>query len=549
MITLMGTGIYGGIAIGKLRFFHREDSAVPRRTVSDTESECEAYVKASLQAISELKDMYQKALREIDEESAAIFEIHSMMLEDTDFQNEILGLIRGERVNAEYAVYTVSCLFSEGFEKMEDPYMNARAADIRDISHRLLTILSGKNPQKFSVDEGNIICAEDLTPSEVMELSRKKIAAFITANGSSSSHTAILAKSMGIPSVIGVGSDLMTLTDGADTIVDGFSGSVYISPDKDTKRKMSNKLIDERNRKALLEQYKGLDNVTLDGRRIEIYANIQSLYELQAAIDNDAGGIGLFRSEFIYLDRTDLPSEDGQFEIYRAVIEGIRGKKVIIRTLDIGADKKADYFQFEHEDNPALGFRAIRMCLSHPEIFKPQLRAILRASVYGNASVMFPMICSLPELSRVLSLLRETRAELDARKIPYSKELEVGIMIETPAAAIISDKLAPLVDFFSIGTNDLTQYTLALDRQNRKLDGFFDPHHEAIMRLIETTVKNAHSHGKWVGICGELAADLTLTESFLQMGVDELSVSPTFVLPLRDKIRNTDLGEISGNKG
>lgn len=548
MITLSGKGVYGGIAMGKLCFFHREESEIRLRRVKDTDAELSRYERALSEAAAELDSLYKTALREIDEESAAIFEIHGMMLGDEDMKGEIVGLIRNDRVNAEYAVARASADFSAAFEAMDDPYMQARAADIRDISNRLISILTGRSEREISLSGGNIICADDLTPSETMQLDRDKVSAFVTAKGSASSHTAILAKSLGIPAVLDVGEDLLTLTDGAEAIVDGFSGKVYILPDEKTTAALTEKMEGDIKRKALLEEYKGLDNVTVDGKRIDVFANIQGLRELQSVISNDAGGIGLFRSEFLYLDRSDFPDEEEQYKVYSAVLEGMKGKKVVIRTLDIGADKQVDYFGLEKEDNPALGLRAIRICLSHPHVFRPQLRALLRSSVHGRLAIMFPMICSRRELEMTMEIVDSVRTELDAEGLPYSRDTEFGIMIETPAAAIISDLLAPMVDFFSIGTNDLSQYTLALDRQNRRLEPFFDPHHEAIMRLIEFTAESAHRHGKWVGICGELGSDTSLTERFLRMGIDELSVSPTFVLPLRDKIRKTDLSR-SGRKG
>lgn len=541
MITLSGKGVYGGIAIGKLSFFHRSAEEIHRRTVESADAELNRYRSARDEAIAALDELYRKTRLQIGEEGAQIFQIHTMMLEDEDYDSNITELITKEKVNAEYAIFKTSEHFSKQFESMEDTYMQARAADIRDISNRLITLLSGKEAERVSISDGNIICADDLTPSEAMQLDQDRIAAFVTSEGSTISHTAILSRSMGIPAVIDVGEDLMTLTDGAEAIVDGFCGKVYISPDEETTSLMTKKLAEDRKRKELLEQYRGLDNVTLDGKRIDLFANIQSLRELQLAISNDAGGIGLFRSEFLYLDRSDFPDEEEQFEVYRTVLEKMKGKKVVIRTLDIGADKQVGYFGLEKEENPALGLRAIRICLTRPEIFRPQIRALLRASVYGKLSIMFPMISSVSELRQIKDVVSRIGDELEREGIPYSKDTELGIMIETPAAAIISDRLAPLVDFFSIGTNDLTQYTLALDRQNRKLSAFFDAHHEAVMRLIEFTAKSAHEHGKWVGICGELGADTELTERFLRMGIDELSVSPSYILPLRDKIRKTKL--------
>lgn len=546
MITLKGKGVFGGIAIGRLSFFHRVTDEIRKRTVADTKKEIERYEKAKKRAAKELSELYHTALKEIDAESATIFEIHGMMLDDEDYNGKIIELIEKEHINAEFAVNEAGKRFSREFESMDDAYMQARGADIRDISNRLIICLMGTSAEEISTTESAIVCADDLTPSEAMRLDKEKTVAFVTAKGSASSHTAILSRSMGIPAVLDVGEDILTLSDGAEAIVDGFSGTVYILPDEETKRIMTSRYNDEKKRHQLLEEYKGLDNVTVDGKRIELFANIQSLRELSAVLSNDAGGIGLFRSEFLYLDRPSLPDEDEQFEVYRQVLEKMEGRKVIIRTLDIGADKQAKSLGLEQEANPAMGLRAIRICLSRPDIFKPQLRALYRASVYGRLGIMCPMISSLEELRQVRGIIAEVKDELRQEGHPFSEDTEFGIMIETPAAAIISDILAQYVDFFSIGTNDLTQYTLALDRQNRRIEDFFIPHHEAVMRLIQFTVDSAHKYGKWVGICGELGADLSLTERFLRMGIDELSVSPSYILPLRDKIRKTDLGVMKG---
>ena len=542
MITLSGKGVYGGIAIGRVSFFRRSGRDVSRHTVSDPEVELDRFRRAKEQALSQLEELYEKARRDIGESGAQIFEIHRMMLEDDDYNDSVVNTVRTERVNAEYAISTAADNFSMVFSSMDDPYMQARAADIRDISNRLISALAGEPvPREPISGERRIVCADDLAPSETMQLDRESVSAFVTAEGSVNSHTAILARTMGIPAVVDVGEELLRAEDGTEVIVDGFTGQVYLSPDPDTQRRMTRKLEEDQKAKCLLQKYKGMDNVTLDGTRIDIFANIQGLREVGAALVNDAGGIGLFRSEFLYLDRTDFPDEEEQFQVYKTVLQSMGGKKVVIRTLDVGADKQVGYFGLDKEENPALGMRAIRICLSHPEIFRPQLRALLRASVFGRLAIMFPMVTSVSEVERILQAVEEVKHELRGEGVAYSGDTEFGIMIETPAAAIISDRLAPLVDFFSIGTNDLTQYTLALDRQNRSVSAFFDPHHEAVLRLIQTAADNAHSYGKWIGICGELGADLSLTETFLRMGIDELSVSPTYILRLRDRIRNTDL--------
>ena len=542
MITVSGKGVYGGIAIGHISFFRRAGLDVRRHTVSDEEAELRRFCRAREQAIADLRALHEKALHDIGESGAQIFEIHRMMLEDDDYNDSVTHTIRTEKVNAEYAVHTASENFSMVFSSMEDPYMQARAADIRDISNRLITALGGKRSDAVVPDgEARIICADDLAPSETMQLDRARVCAFITAEGSVNSHTAILARTMGIPAVVDVGPELMDVADGTLAVVDGFTGQIYLSPDPTTLQTMARRMEKDRQAKALLQKYKGMENVTLDGKRIEIFANIQGLKEVGAALLNDAGGIGLFRSEFLYLDRTSFPDEEEQFQVYKTVLQSMAGKKVVIRTLDIGADKQAAYFGLDKEENPAMGMRAIRICLTRPDIFRPQLRALLRASVFGKLAIMFPMITSEGEVREILRTVDELKRELDRKRIPYAPDTEFGLMIETPAAALISDRLAPLVDFFSIGTNDLTQYTLALDRQNRSISQFFDPHHEAVLRLIDIATKNAHRHGKWIGICGELGADTQLTETFLRMGIDELSVSPSYILHLRDQISNMDL--------
>ena len=544
MKVLSGKGVYGGIAIGKISLFHRKKQSVRRYTVSDGEEEIRRFREAKALAKRELTLLYEKAVRDIGESGAQIFEIHGMMLEDDDYTDAVLHAIRTEQVNAEYAVATAAENFSMVFSSMDDPYMQGRAADIRDISHRLVRILEGRGEEQVVPgEEQRIICADDLSPSETMRLDREQVAAFVTADGSVNSHTAILARTMGIPAVVAVGKDMLDAMDGELVVVDGFSGKVYLSPDDRTLGKMEERRREDQKEKNLLQKYKGMENVTLDGRRIDIFANIQGLREVGAALLHDAGGIGLFRSEFLYLDRRSFPTEEEQFQVYRTVLQSMGGKKVVIRTVDIGADKQVGYFGLDREENPAMGMRGIRICLHRPTVFRTQLRALLRASVFGRLSVMFPMIVSTFEVEQALSLAEQVRKELDREGIPYSKETEWGIMIETPAAALISDRLAPLVDFFSIGTNDLTQYTLAMDRQNKSIAAMIDPHHEAVMRLIRMTVENAHKAGKWVGICGELGADGALTEEFLRMGVDELSVPPAYVLRLRDRIRNMDLSE------
>ncbi len=546
MITLSGQGVFGGIAIGQITLFRRNGRDVSRHAITDPEAELERFRRAKERAILELDELYEKAVKDIGENGAQIFEIHRMMLEDDDYNDSVIHAIRTERINAEYAVSVASDNFSMVFSSMDDPYMKARAADIRDISNRLIASLSGDAPALLRRHDSHpiILCADDLSPSETIQMDRDTVSAFVTAEGSVNSHTAILARTMGIPAVVDVGNELLCAKDGEVIIVDGFAGRVYLSPDEQTMTQMKKKQEEDHRDRALLQKYKGMDNVTLDGVRIDIFANIQGLREVGAALLNDAGGIGLFRSEFLYLDRDTPPDEEEQFQVYKTVLQSMGGKKVVIRTLDIGADKQVPYLGLEKEENPAMGLRAIRICLTRPELFRPQLRALLRASVFGTLAIMFPMITSEEELLLLRREVDSIKEDLRAEGIPYSDATELGIMIETPAAAIISDRLAPLVDFFSVGTNDLTQYTLALDRQNRSVSQFFAPHHEAILRLIQTTTDNAHKNGKWIGICGELGADLALTETFLRMGIDELSVSPAYILRLRDKIRNTDLRKL-----
>lgn len=541
MIKFSGKGVYGAIAIGKISVFQRQGISVKRSNIENVDAEIERLEVAKATAVEQLGEIYEKALKEVGEANAQIFEIHMMMVEDEDYNDAIIGLIRSQSVNAEYAVAVTSKNFAEMFSSMDDSYMQARAADVKDISNRIIACLTGGSKTDADSDEKVIICADDLAPSETVSLDKDKILAFVTAYGSSNSHTAILARNMNIPAIIGIGEEFLEkITGGTMAIADGFTGDFIIDPDEETLAKYEKKQQAETEKKQLLQQLSGKENVTLDGTKINIFANIGSADNIGAVLLNDAGGIGLFRSEFLYLEKTDYPSEEEQFRVYKKVLESMATKKVIIRTLDIGADKQADYFNLAKEENPALGLRAIRLCLERPEIFKTQLRALYRASVYGNLGIMFPMVTSENELKEILALCDEVKAELTEQNLPFAK-VELGIMIETPAAAIISDKLAPMVDFFSVGTNDLTQYTLACDRQNPKIERFCDTHHEAILRLIEFSAKNAHANGAWIGICGELAADTTLTETFLRMGIDELSVSPSFVLKVRDAVRKVNL--------
>ncbi len=544
MYKYRGKGVYGAIAIGKISVFKKRDAAVKRVHVEDTDSEKHRFEEAKAASVKQLGEIYEKALKEVGEANAAIFEIHQMMLDDEDYNDSINNIIETQNVNAEYAVAATADNFAEMFSDMDDAYMKARAADVRDISNRIIGNLTGEISGGSTSDEKVIICASDLAPSETVSLDKDKVLAFVTAHGSSNSHTAILARNMNIPAVIGAGEEFLSnISDGVEMIVDGFTGEIFIDPDEPTREKMLKKQSENENKKRLLQELKGKENVTLDGKKINIYANIGSVDNIGAVLLNDAGGIGLFRSEFLYLESSDYPTEEHQFTAYKRVLESMAGKKVIIRTLDIGADKQVDYFNLKKEENPALGCRAIRICLTRPEIFRTQLRALYRASVYGNLGIMFPMITSVSEVEKILKICDEVKAELKAQSVEYSESVELGVMIETPAAALISDKLAQMVDFFSVGTNDLTQYTLACDRQNPDIEQFIDTHHEAILTLIKMSAENAHKHGAWIGICGELAADTALTETFLRMGIDELSVSPTFVLKVRDAVRNIDLSK------
>ncbi len=537
-----GKGVYGAVAIGKISIFKRQEVSVKRERIEDTEAQKQRVEEAKAQATAQLQEIYDKALVEVGEANAQIFEIHMMMLEDLDYNDSIYNIIETQSVNAEYAVAVTSDNFAEMFGAMDDAYMKERAADIRDISNRLIRNLQAGGSDNALGDDKVIICADDLAPSETVLLDKEKVLAFVTAHGSSNSHTAILARNMNIPAIIGLGDAFLSeIKDGDSAIVDGFTGEIFIGPDEETTARLEKKQKEDEEKKKLLQELKGKENVTLDGKKINIYANIGSVDNIGAVLLNDAGGIGLFRSEFLYLESNDYPTEEQQFAAYKKVLESMAGKKVIIRTLDIGADKQVDYFNLAKEENPALGYRAIRICLTRPEIFKTQLRALYRASAYGNLGIMFPMITSVSELEKILAICAEVRAELVKENIEISDNVELGIMIETPAAAVISDLLAPMVDFFSVGTNDLTQYTLAVDRQNPEIEEFCDTHHEAILRLIEFSAQSAHKHGAWIGICGELAADTSLTERFLRMGIDELSVSPTFVLKVREAVRSVDL--------
>ncbi len=544
MRTFCGKGVYGAIAIGKISVLRRKAANVTREHVENVTAERERFESTVAEAVRELEGLYEIALVEVGEAGAQIFEIHKMMLADEDFLESVTGMIERQRINAEYAVALSADNFAAMFSAMEDAYMQARAADVRDISDRLIRILSGEGGTAPASDEKVIICADDLAPSETVALDKSRVLAFVTAHGSSNSHTAILARGMNIPAVIGVGDAFLTaVRDGDTAIVNGSTGEVILSPDDAALAEAAKKQEADISARKLLDSLRGKDNVTLDGTRVNVYANIGGVQNIGEVLLNDAGGIGLFRSEFLYLENTREPSEDEQFAVYKRVLESMAGKKVIIRTLDIGADKQVNYLNLQKEENPALGLRAIRLCLTRPEIFRAQLRALYRASVYGELGIMFPMITAESELAQILEICRDVREELAREGLTVSPRVELGIMIETPASAIIADRLAPMVDFFSVGTNDLTQYTLACDRQNPLLEQFCDTHHEAVLRLIEYAARCAHACGKWIGICGELAADTTLTERFLRMGIDELSVSPSYVLHLRERIRSIDLSK------
>lgn len=536
MEIIQGKAIFGGIAIGPISFFAKEQKQVKRTKVEDTEAEIARYEAALATAIEQLGALYEKALKEVGESEAQIFEVHQMMLEDDDYNDSVKNIITSQGLNAEYAVATTGDNFSTMFAAMDDEYFQARAVDVKDISERIINILMGIGEAKVS-DEPSIIVAEDLAPSETVQMDKSKLLGFVTRLGSSNSHTAILARTMNIPALIQV--DIKEEWNGKQAIIDGFSGKFIIEPEADVLEEYQKKQAEQQERRRLLAEQKGKPTVTKNGKAIKLFANIGSVSDLQSVMENDAAGIGLFRSEFLYLESDTYPTEEEQFKAYKMVAETMAGKKVIIRTLDIGADKQVDYFELDKEENPAMGLRAIRICLTRPEIFKTQLRALLRASAFGNIAVMYPMIISVEEVHKIKAIMEEVKAELDEAGIPYGN-VEQGIMIETPAAVILSDLLAKEVDFFSIGTNDLTQYTLAIDRQNAKLDEFYNPHHEAVLRMIQMVVENAHKAGIWAGICGELGADLELTDRFMEMGVDELSVSPTFIYPVRQKIREYD---------
>lgn len=536
MQYFQGKSVYKGIVMGPVAVLKKNDYQVKRARIEDPEAEVKRVEEAVEVSKKQLGRLYDKAVREVGEASAAIFEVHQMMLEDEDYLESMQNMIRTELVNAEYAAAATGDNFAEMFAAMDDEYMKARSADVKDISERLVRNLSGEGDNDLSSMEPSIVVADDLSPSETVQMDKEKILAFVTMHGSTNSHTAILARMMNIPALIGVPMDLNGLKTGMTAVVDGFSGQVIFEPEEDVQKETEKRMQEEAEKQKLLEELKGKENVTPDGRKINIYANIGSVGDLGYVMENDAGGIGLFRSEFLYLGRNDFPTEEEQFQAYKQAVQTMAGKKVIIRTLDIGADKQVDYFNLGKEENPALGYRAIRICLKQPEIFKAQLRALFRAAVYGNLSVMYPMITSTEEVEKIYAIVAEVEEELKKQEVQY-KIPEQGIMIETPAAVMISDRLAEMVDFFSIGTNDLTQYTLAIDRQNEQLDDFYNPHHEAVLRMIRMVVENAHKCGKWAGICGELGADLTLTEQFVRMGVDELSVAPSMILKLRKIVR------------
>ena len=539
MITCQGKSVFSGVAIGKIFVYKKADNTIEQYQVEDAAAEFERFKAAQAKAITQLQALYEKTCKDIGEEEAMIFEMHQQLLEDLDYVESIQGIIEGEGLNAEYAVFVTAEQFAAMFIAMNDEYMSGRAVDVKDVSERVISILNGTQVAAEAMDEPVIILAEDLAPSETVQFEKDKLLAFVTQKGSANSHTAILARMMNLPSLVTTDIDLDPEYNGKMGIVDGFTGKIYIEPDEVIMAEMKEKKRREEDRRRMLQTLKGLPTVTKSGKKVHLYANIGGVEDVDSVLENDSEGVGLFRSEFLYLGREDYPSEEEQFEAYKEVLSKMGGKKVIIRTLDIGADKQADYFNIEKEENPALGFRAIRICLTRVEMFKTQLRAIYRASAYGKAAIMFPMIISVNEIVRIKEIVEEVKEELRQQDIPFG-DVELGIMIETPAAVIISDQLAAHVEFFSIGTNDLTQYTLAIDRQNQALEPFYNAHHEAVLRMIQMTIENAHAHGAWCGICGELGADMELTRRFVQMGIDELSVSPPFTLELRQKIREID---------
>lgn len=542
MEKFAGKSIFRKVAIGKIFFYEKNTAVVKRTKIEDAKTELDRFEHAKETAKAQLQNLYEKALQEVGDSGAAIFEVHMMMIDDLDYNGSIQNMIESQSVNAEYAVAMTGDNFSTMFAEMDDDYMKARAADVKDISERLVSVLSGVDNDMGNLDEPVILVADDLAPSETVQMDKSKLLAFVTEHGSSNSHTAILARTMNIPAIIGV--PIKKEWHGHMAIVDGYAGCVIIDPDEEEIEKAQKAVAEEEEKQKLLKALKGEKTITKDGKEIHLYANIGSVADTAAVLMNDAEGIGLFRSEFLYLESDTYPTENEQFNAYKTVAENMAGKKVIIRTLDIGADKQVDYFELDKEENPALGYRAIRICLTRQEVFKTQLRALLRASAYGNISIMFPMIIAVDEVRKIKQILKEVKDELREQGIPF-KDVEIGVMIETPAAVMVSEQLAQEVDFFSIGTNDLTQYTLAIDRQNPKLDEFYDAHHPAVLKLIQMTIENGHKGGAWVGICGELGADLELTETFLRMGIDELSVSPTFVLPIRNRVRSLDLSQES----
>ena len=543
MVTLQGKGVFGGIAIGEISFFKRDSGIVQRKKVEDPQAEIQRFEDAKAEAIRELGELYDKAVSEVGESNAMLFQTHQFMLEDLDYVEAITNMIQTQSVNAEYAVSITGDNFSQMFASMDDDYMRERAADVKDISARVVKILTGAGESGLVTDKPVILASDDLAPSETVQLDKDMVLSFVTQGGSTNSHTAILAKTMNIPAIIGIGDALDEKYEGKMAIVDGAKGCLIIEPDEETMKEYQAKKQEYLEQQELLQQFRGEETVSLDGQKVKLYANIGNASDIGAVVKNDAAGIGLFRSEFLYLESENFPTEEEQFKVYKYVAETMGQKQVIIRTLDIGADKQIDYFNLPHEENPAMGYRAIRICLTQQDIFRTQLRALLRASAFGNIAIMFPMIVALEEVLQIKEIVKSVMEELDASGIPYNKEIQLGIMIETPAAAMISDDLAKEVDFFSVGTNDLTQYTTAVDRQNANLEGFYYPHHKAILRLIKMAADNAHKNGIWIGICGELGADMELTEAFLAMGIDELSVSPACVLPLRKKIRETSVKE------